>query len=448
MRPLPERIKKALPGLSRFLADPRERKQFGQDFIEALQREIGCEAISIWLPITEPGCLEAVAARGYKEAYLSHKYYLNQDDAFLTSYVGRRGVAINKSDRELKASRDRGELPYSSRCGLYLKGGARNLMAIPLLYSAQVGGVIKFEGKNGTTDRQRFPESDFLFAQALATCMGVGDRQRLRGELWSRWIDVARSVHHKGNDATLQAAAILLTEQIRTECASIFVRSGELLKYAAGIGYTKAYEQQEYSLKGRPDSFTAYVARMGRPVRMWEKDILATIGTPGEIPYKGACAKNIKTGSFRNILSVPIISGDGQCDAVVKLENKLPSHDMFDEVDEWVCEEFAKRELGRLLHHDNVLTPGYLLLVKNLGQPIIPITADRLIKAKELKDKHDVITRKDMFHYCGFTHGEQLARALKKAEKKLAAGPIPVGGEAKSSMPGKRLRREISTGRL
>lgn len=435
MRPLPERIKKALPGLSRFLAAPRERKQFGQDFVEALQREIGCEAISIWLPITEPGCLEAVAARGYKEAYLSHKYYLNQDDAFLTSYVGRRGVAINKSDRELKASRDRGELPYSSRCGLYLKSGARNLMAIPLSYSAQVGGVIKFEGKNGTTDRQRFPESDFLFAQALAACIGVAERQRLRGDLWSRWIDVARNAHHKGSDAMLQAASTLLTEQIRTECASIFIRSGEVLKYAAGIGYTKAYEKQEYSLKGKPDSFTAYVARMARPVRMWEKDILATMGTPSEIPYKGACAKNIKTGSFRNILGVPIISdGDGQCVAVVKLENKLPTHDMFDEVDEWVCEEFATRELGRLLHHDNVFTPGFLLLVGNLGQPVTPITAERLIKARDVKATHDIITRKDMLHYCGFTHGEQLARALKKAEKELATRTGRIEGDPKSSI--------------
>lgn len=430
-----DKIPKLLEPLNAFLANPNDRDR-GVALLSAVRSQAKCEAVCLCLSIDNPNYLEVKSIVGYKPHYLGMKYYFNEEKKLLTAYVGKNHVAVNTSVHDLMRVRKPGGAPYSGRCRMFLiSDTARNVLAVPVLAGAgRTLGVLKFENKIGTSDREAFPAEDVALAHVLACAIGAGLCQRMSGRLLRKWVDTERASRGRNRHVLLQFAADHLATILRAECASIFVRtrnaSGErALQYEAGVGYTPEYAFQQYVLNRNPDSFTTYVANFGQSVRFWEREILATRGTSNEIPYKGACQKYILSGSFRNILAVPLADAE-DCRIVIKVENKLPSGEMFDEVDELVCQEFLRHEIARLVpnEHPDVISPGVRLLLANIGAATADSIKDqkKLLAARELaKQQPKIILTKDLLSYFRLEHREQLRRAFLRAEKALHANTPP-----------------------
>jgi len=394
-----------LQEIAGFLTPPSDEHR-RNDFARRIATEIiRCEAVSIFMSDDDPNRLDPIASFGYTGNYAQTKYYATGVENFLTSYVYRRRMPINMSAQRLLEGRD--GIPFSGRCRLFIESQKfLNLIAVPILvHEDRCVGVLKMENKEETTDQQTFPDEDFAFARVLASHIGVAYQQRLYGQVLGggRLWDVHD--HSRNIWPYLQSCSEFLAHYIRTECVSIFVRERStdgkvLLRYRAGVGYRREYQKHAYDWMDS-NAFTIFVAHQGVPIARSEKKLM-----DGQEPYTGACVSYIESGEFRNILAIPLMH-DHACMGVLKLENKLPSGENFDDSDSKVCFEFAReRIVSDLLRAGATRRPkestkGFQILVKNLGTPP-PDKETRLSRASQviaLQEQNRSITGHDCADY-------------------------------------------------
>jgi transcriptional regulator with GAF, ATPase, and Fis domain len=271
---LADRILASLKDLAPLLVPPFEQvpSEAFDEFVAAIRAETGAEAVSIFLVSEDdPNLLVCRAAQGYKRSYINSQYFLN--GMHLTSYVCRKGQAINASREELELLQKQKELPFSGRCEEFIGSGKFfNIIAAPILFEDKKLGVLKLENKSRKSN-EPFPPEDFDLARTLGSIIGVAYQQRLSATLWNegeRILDSSRSV-----ETYVQGVTDILTKRLNAQCASVFIRDeapdgDQILRYGGGVGYEEGYKKQIYQLEPA-SSLTAHIFQQKEPLCMTER---------------------------------------------------------------------------------------------------------------------------------------------------------------------------------
>ena len=378
-----------------------------------IREELEVEAAALFLtPDNDPTQLRFVAGAGYKKAYEDVFYFLNQ--RALTSYVFSRKEALNLCVDELMEGK---KYPFSGMCKEHIATGKfRNIVAVPIVFEENVRfGVLKLENKKGTTESERFPAEDFELIRVLAKMLGVVLQARVSTRLWTEGELLAKRCASR--EDYLPKVTELLTRVLNAECASVFLYDEEpaevgVLRYQGGVGYTQLYSEHEYRVpKGGQDaeSLTAHVASKRTCVRATEE--LLTEGTAGAagVPYTGACRKHIGSGTFRNVLAIPLVKSfltterKSPCLGTLKIENRKPEGTDFGAHDEAVCKAFVTKQIvPTLLGFVAPQMRGADFLVESIG-PSQELSGDaareRFDKVMEIRAISKGITDKDCMDY-------------------------------------------------
>jgi GAF domain len=354
-----DKIRKWLDELGGLLLPPFAELKDDR-LLQLVCRELAVDAAALYLVNeNDSNQLRFVSGHGYREDYVGQPY--NLDQPALTSHVFRSGQAINMSADDLAPRRGRtgsaeaGRLPFTGRCEKYIKTGVfKNIIAIPLVFEANPLGVLKVENKKGTTSKDPFPQGDFQLATILARTITILVQQRITTRLWTEG-EVAMA-NAQTLDQYLSWVVQILKRIFNAECCSIFLQgTGEgnhpILKYRVGDGYKPSYSEHPYHLPQGEEcatSLTAHVAA-SRTCVCESKEVLQG----GDYPYySGTCSRYILSGTFRNILAVPLVeSEDGfgrrgaPCYGVLKIENRRPDFAKFGQHDVEVCKAFVTRQV-------------------------------------------------------------------------------------------------------
>jgi hypothetical protein len=215
---------------------------------------------------------------------------------------------------------------------------------------------------------------------------------------------------------------------VRAECVSVFVRKHnengqEVLQYEAGVGYIPGYDM-EYKWDDKT-SFTVHVTQGEETLLYTDEELVKLKNQNPGFAFTGRCTQWIGSGTFRNILGIPI-RHEGKTLGVLKLENKLPEGEKFNECDAAFCKTFAQGPLLNLLLKSGPLaftktiTRGYRLL-SELGPPANG-TRDPLLLQKvrdKQEDAKDEITGSDCAAYLGISRATYYReiRELPKSQK-------------------------------
>lgn len=426
-RTVQQRIAASLNPLNKFLAPPFDSHS-GTELVQTIRDETNCEAVSIFMAKQEPTRLDYMAGIGYKHSYADMKYYPKNDPQFLTSHIFNTAVGVNRTHSEVEVEL---KIPVCERAVFYIETGrAANIIAVPIVPApGRCYGVVNFENKKtGLTERGRFPDEDFIFASVLANLLGVGFQQRLYGKLTVDPVVPGYDPGRRTLQSQLEVIAVMLKRQVRAECVSIFVRTRqdggqEVLQYEAGIGYISGYDKK-YRLDDKT-SFTVHVTDGEDPLLYTAEELVKLKNQNANFAFTGQCVQWIGSGTFRNILGIPI-RHEGRTLGVLKLENKLPENEHFNECDAAFCKTFAQGPLLNLLLKSGPLasakttTRGYRLLLE-LGPPANG-SRDRPLLQK-VRDKQeaakDEITGSDCAAYLGISRATYYReiRALPKSSK-------------------------------
>jgi hypothetical protein len=390
------------------------------DLLDRVRTELNVEAAALFLTKEDdPNQLRFVSGVGYNPDYHNTVYFLNQPA--LTPHVFSTSKAINLSHIELDAEqekRKRGEdgVPYSGACAEYITTGRfLNIVAAPVVFEGNPLGVLKLENKKGTGPGDRFPGNDLAMAELLADMIAIVCQQRVYTRLWTEGevaFENCSTVHEY-----LNRVSEILRKALNAECCSLFIREdseegkGSRLKYGGGVGYKNEYTAHTYEL---PDgdqpakSLTAHIAQRKICIRHREK-VLASSG----LPYTGACRRYIASGTFRNILGMPLSERFGEDNAsywgVLKLENRKPEGTDFGTYDEEVCKAFVTKQIVPALKKFEGLSKGRSqtralgveALEKRLGPPLKPRDVgfgERFRQVLDFKKTED-ISNNDVISY-------------------------------------------------
>jgi hypothetical protein len=379
-----------------------------------IREELEVEAAALFLtPDNDPTQLRFVAGTGYKKAYENVFYFLNQ--RALTSYVFSKKEALNLCVEELKKKDCK--YPFRGMCKEHIATGKfRNIVAVPIVFEENIRfGVLKLENKKGTSESERFPAKDFEIVRVLATMLGVVLQARVSTRLWTEGELLAKRCASRAE--YLPKVTELLTRVLNAECASVFMyddepTEGGILRYQGGVGYTQLYSEHEYPVPkggGDAESLTAHVASKRTCVRATEE--LLTEGTEGAtgVPYTGACRKHIGSGTFRNVLAIPLVKSfdvtqqKSLCLGTLKIENRKPEGTDFGVHDEAVCKAFVTKQIVPTLL--GFIAPQLRradFLVESLGasQELSGEEArERFSKVMEIRSTSKGITDKECMEY-------------------------------------------------
>ena len=407
------RIEACLSGLNKLFAPPFN-EEAGKDLVAAIRDQARCEAVSVFLSKQDPRRLDCLAGTGYDDSYSGLKCYLSDDKQYLTAYVFKNRRPVWGTYAEI-AQDLKDDLPsVVEHAEFHLnKGPARNIIAMPIMSGAgRCYGVLNLENKEeALAENGRFTDADFSFASVVANLLGVAFQQRLYGKLV---IDPPYEPRQKSPFSTqLEAIAQMLKLHVRAECVSIFVRRKDaqgkwILAYEAGVGYIHGYDLV-YQWDDKT-SFTVHVAHGKEPLRYTDAELVTKKNRDPAFPFTNQCIKWTHSGTFRNILAIPIFEDDEPL-GVLKLENRLPEGENFNESDASFCNTFVQGPILALLKkngpmaHAQTTTKGYRLLLDLLkGPPPAPGAKDRALieEVRKTQKQHpNDITGNDCAAYLG-----------------------------------------------
>jgi hypothetical protein len=378
----------------------------GADRLAAWIRvQAGVDAASLFMVNEErPHEIRYVSGVGYDPGYAGKAYGLGE--WALTPHVFKTKQAINASAQELAQAG--GTTPFSRSCQRHIENNRfLNIVAVPVLFAGNPLGVLKLENKDGTTDRDRFPERDLGLAKLVAELLGIIWQQRIYTGVWTAGRAAAETASDQEN--YLNRIASILRNALNAECGSVFLPSSnrEVLKYVGGIGYESQYEGHEYSLIGKDASFTRYVFEEGTALTN-NREQLEEQSRNGGIPFSGRCAEFIPSGEFRNILAVNLLGPDSsQSYGVLKLENRLPDGTEFSPYDLSLCKAFVAEQVLPTLRRLNGVRrkSGVDRLIARFGPKGARKDVDELLQVLSFQgDSEGDILEKDREEYLEMRH--------------------------------------------